>query len=203
MTPSATATPHPRRTRRLAHCAQAAAPHQRCRPTTARTRPSPTMRAHPARGGQRGAASPPRTRINNTTAHLVPCLHVGAAIQQQPHRRLVAVPCCQHDRCQSILQSQHPATTTHRHASRHHGRLTTACPPPTHRPVRHPRPGHPAQCPTHTPHACTHTPGPRHGRQPSPPQQRPMHRHRPRLRPSPPASQPATHTSAHLSLIHI
>ncbi len=159
MTPSATATPHPLRTRRLAHCVQAAGPHQCRRPITARTRSPPTVRAQPTpwrTPRRRDAAPPPLPRIN-TTAHLVPCLHVGAAIQQQPRRRLVAVPCSQHDRRPAILRSHHPATTTRSHASRHHGRHTTACPPPTHRPVPHPRPGHQAQCPTHqTQHACAH-----------------------------------------------
>ena len=62
-------------------------------------------------------------------------LHVCAPIQQQPHRRLVAVEDSQHDRRRAVLRSHHPAND-HAHPRQSQSRPPHHRMPSTHTPPR-------------------------------------------------------------------
>ena len=96
---------------------------------------------------------------------------VSAAVEQQPHCRLVAVLCSHHDRRPAVLHSHRKAPNTHRHHSRHLSRPGTSCPRPTDRPAPQPHASHQARCRAHTAHTHTNTlpPASRTAPAPAPP----------------------------------
>ena len=158
---------------------------------TARLRPAAgSVTARPRRSA---GYAPPRLRLNDTSPHVVPCLYVGAAVQQQPHSRLVAVLRSHHDRRPAVLQS-HQAATKHAHQPQSPPRPSqhisfSSQRPPCHADTQRPASQH-AQQTRQTSNSSTARAeaGRRHGCQPSPPSH-------PQLPHTAPASEPSTHSS--------